>query len=143
MKRVALVMMLALSLGFLSACNPAKAPDPEMAAAQASLAAAKAANVDAATDPDMKKAEASMSAAKAELDKQNSRFSFMRDYKAATAMLMDSKAASDNAMAAAKAAMEKAAAEKAAAEKAAAEKAAMEKAAKEKAAKATRPAKKK
>jgi colicin import membrane protein len=138
MNRIALVMMLALSLGFLSACNVAQAPDQELAAAQAGLAAAKAANVDAATYPDMKKAEDSMSAAKAELDKQNGKFSFMRDYKVATSLLMDSKAASDKAMAAAKVAMEKAAAEKAAAEKAAAEKAA-----KEKAAKTKRPAKKK
>ncbi len=142
MKRFALVLMFAMSLAFLAGCNTAKAPDQEMAAAQSALAAAKAANVDANTYPDMKKAEDSMNAAKAELDTQAKKFSFMRDYKPATAMLMDSKAAAEKAMADQKAAMEKAAAEKAAAEKAAAEKAAAEKAAKSKAAKA-KPARKK
>src|SRR3990172_10390044 len=105
MKRFALVLMFAMSLAFLAGCNTAKAPDQDMAAAQSALDAAKAAKVDANMYPDMKKAEDSMNAAKAELDTQAKKYSFMRDYKAATGMLMDSKAASESAMGAQKAAM--------------------------------------
>jgi len=109
MKRMLLVFAVVLAVAGLSACNAPKAPDA--APAQASMDAAKAAGAD------VKMADEKMTAAKAEIDKQNKKFSMMRDYKAAEAMLGEAKAASDKSMADKKAADEAAA--KAAAEAAA------------------------
>jgi hypothetical protein len=127
MKRVLLVLAIAFAVAGLSACNTPKAPDA--AAAQSAVDAAKSAGVDSAKSADMKAAEDKLAAAKAEIDKQNKKFSMMRDYKAADGMLNEAKAAADKALADKKAADEAAA-------KAAAEEAAKKKGGKKPAAKA-------
>lgn len=109
MKRVLLALAVVLAVAGLSACNAPKAPDA--APAQASMDAGKAAGAD------MKAADDKLAAAKAEIDKQNKKFSMMRDYKAAEGMLAEAKGAADKAIADKKAADEAAA--KAAAEAAA------------------------
>lgn len=101
MKRMLLVFAVVVAVAGLSACNAPKPPDT--AAAQSSMDAAKAAGADT------KGADDKMTAAKAEIDKQNKKFSMMRDYKAAEAMIADAKAAADTALAAKKAADEEAA----------------------------------
>jgi colicin import membrane protein len=116
MKRMILALAVVFAVAGLSACNPPKAPDA--GPAQASFDAAKAAGVDAA-NADLKTADDKLTAAKAEIDKQNKKFSMMRDYKGAEAMLNDSKSASDKALADKKAADDAAAAKKAADEAAA------------------------
>jgi len=120
MKRVLLMFAVVFAVAGLSAC---KAPvSPDAGPAQTAVTAAKAANVDAAKFPDMKMAEDKLTAAIAEIDKQNKKFSMMRDYKAAASMLGEAKAAADKALNDKKAADEAAA--KAAAEEAAKKKAA-------------------
>jgi colicin import membrane protein len=107
MKRLLLALAVVFAVAGLSACNTQKAPDA--GPAQAAVDAAKAAGVDSAKSADMKAAEDSLNAAKAEIDKQNKKFSMMRDYKAAGDMLASSKSASEKALAEKKAADEAAA----------------------------------
>ena len=117
MKRVLLALAVVFAVAGLSACNAPKAPDA--GPAQAAFDAAKAAGVDAAQYPDMKSAEDSLVAAKTEIEKQNKKFSMMRDYKSAQGMLAGSQAASEKALNDKKAADEAAAQKKAADEAAA------------------------
>ena len=105
MKRVLVALAVVFAVAGLSACNAPKAPDA--APAQASFDAAKAAGAD------VKGAEDKLNAAKAEIDKQNKKFSMMRDYKAAASMLDDAKATADKSLADKKAADEAAAKAKA------------------------------
>ena len=95
MKRLLLALVVVFAVAGLSACNAPKAPDA--GPAQAAFDAAKAGGVDAA-NPDMKTADDSLNSAKAEIEKQNKKFSMMRDYKAAGDMLTASKAASEKAL---------------------------------------------
>jgi len=130
MKRLLLAIAVVFAVAGLSACNPPKAPDA--GPAQAAFDAAKAAGVDAAQNADLKAADDKLTAAKAEIDKQNKKFSMMRDYKAAEAMLNDSKSSSEKALSDKKAADEAAAAAKKKAEEEAAAKKAMKKGGKKK-----------
>jgi hypothetical protein len=102
MKRVLVALAVVFAVAGLSACNAPKAPDA--GPAQAAFDAAKAGGV-----ADMKAAEDKLTAAKAEIDKQNKKFSMMRDYKAAQSMLDDAKATSEKSLADKKAADEAAA----------------------------------
>jgi len=113
MKRLLLALAVVFAVAGLSACNAKKAPDA--GPAQAAFDAAKAGGADAAG---LKAAEDSLNSAKAEIEKQNKKFSMMRDYKAAEDQLAGSKAASEKALSDKKAADE-AAAKKAAEEAAA------------------------
>jgi len=117
MKRLLLALTVVFAVAGLTACNK---PAPDVAPAQAAFDAAKAGGVDPA-NADMKAADDSLTAAKAEIDKQNKKFSMMRDYKAAAGMLAAAQSSAEKALSDKKAADEAAA--KAAAEKAAAMKA--------------------
>lgn len=110
MKRMLLALAVVFAVAGLSACNAPKAPDA--GPAQAAFDAAKAGGVDAA-NADLKTADDKLTGAKAEIDKQNKKFSMMRDYKGAEAMLNDSKAASEKSLNDKKAADEAAAKAKA------------------------------
>ena len=106
MKRMLVALAVIFAVAGLSACNAPKAPDA--GPAQAAVDAAKAGGV-----TDTKAADDKLAAAKAEIDKQNKKFSMMRDYKAAEAMLADAKGTAEKSLSDKKAADEAAAKAKA------------------------------
>lgn len=109
MKRLLLALTVVFAVAGLSACNK---PAPDVGPAQAAVKAAHDAGVEAA-NPDMKAADDSLTAASAEIDKQNKKFSMMRDYKSAAGMLSAAQSSAEKALNDKKAADEAAAKAKA------------------------------